>query len=98
MARDAAAKAAAAVDAMWAGFPMLTSLQERYLFGMMRNRLLSRAPAEQHRSTELRWSRHGWDGCNARPMKQRAMEPIGGVSWLEMRCYMASTLLRDTIP
>jgi asparagine synthase (glutamine-hydrolysing) len=24
------------------------------------------------------------------------MEPIGGVSWLEMRCYMASTLLRDT--
>jgi asparagine synthase (glutamine-hydrolysing) len=26
----------------------------------------------------------------------RAMEPIAGVSWLEMRNYMASTLLRDT--
>jgi asparagine synthase (glutamine-hydrolysing) len=24
------------------------------------------------------------------------MEPAGAVSWLEMRCYMASTLLRDT--
>ena len=26
----------------------------------------------------------------------QAMEPIAGVSWLEMRTYMASTLLRDT--
>jgi len=26
----------------------------------------------------------------------RRHEPIGGVSWLEQRCYMASTLLRDT--
>ena len=26
----------------------------------------------------------------------RKLEPIGGVSWLELRCYMASTLLRDT--
>lgn len=26
----------------------------------------------------------------------RRMETIGGVSWMEMRCYMASTLLRDT--
>jgi asparagine synthase (glutamine-hydrolysing) len=26
----------------------------------------------------------------------RKLEPIGGVSWLEMRSYMASTLLRDT--
>jgi asparagine synthase (glutamine-hydrolysing) len=26
----------------------------------------------------------------------RRMEPAGAVSWLEMRCYMASTLLRDT--
>jgi asparagine synthase (glutamine-hydrolysing) len=26
----------------------------------------------------------------------RRHEPIGGVSWLELRCYMASTLLRDT--
>ncbi len=26
----------------------------------------------------------------------RQLEPVGGVSWLEMRSYMASTLLRDT--
>jgi asparagine synthase (glutamine-hydrolysing) len=26
----------------------------------------------------------------------RKLEPVGGVSWLEMRSYMASTLLRDT--
>ena len=26
----------------------------------------------------------------------RRTGPIGGVSWMEMRCYMASTLLRDT--
>ncbi len=26
----------------------------------------------------------------------RKLEPIGGISWLEMRNYMASTLLRDT--
>lgn len=26
----------------------------------------------------------------------RRMEPVGGVSWMEMRCYMAGTLLRDT--
>src|SRR5262249_20005280 len=26
----------------------------------------------------------------------RRMEPVGGVSWMEMRCYMANTLLRDT--
>ena len=26
----------------------------------------------------------------------RKLEPIGGISWLEMRTYMASTLLRDT--
>jgi len=26
----------------------------------------------------------------------RRMEPVSGVSWMEMRCYMASTLLRDT--
>jgi asparagine synthase (glutamine-hydrolysing) len=26
----------------------------------------------------------------------RRMEPVGAVSWLEMRCYMANTLLRDT--
>jgi asparagine synthase (glutamine-hydrolysing) len=26
----------------------------------------------------------------------RNLEPMGEISWLEMRCYMASTLLRDT--
>jgi len=26
----------------------------------------------------------------------RKLEPVAGVSWLEMRTYMASTLLRDT--
>jgi asparagine synthase (glutamine-hydrolysing) len=26
----------------------------------------------------------------------RKREPVAGVSWLELRCYMASTLLRDT--
>jgi asparagine synthase (glutamine-hydrolysing) len=28
--------------------------------------------------------------------ESRKMEPIAGISWLEMRTYMASTLLRDT--
>jgi asparagine synthase (glutamine-hydrolysing) len=28
--------------------------------------------------------------------ESRKLEPVAGISWLEMRCYMASTLLRDT--
>src|SRR6202030_3361438 len=28
--------------------------------------------------------------------ESRKMEPVAGISWLEMRTYMASTLLRDT--
>jgi asparagine synthase (glutamine-hydrolysing) len=28
--------------------------------------------------------------------ESRRQQPIAGVSWLELRCYMASTLLRDT--
>jgi asparagine synthase (glutamine-hydrolysing) len=28
--------------------------------------------------------------------ESRKLEPVGGISWLEMRCYMAGTLLRDT--
>jgi asparagine synthase (glutamine-hydrolysing) len=36
----------------------------------------------------------GWLGRAAD--EARKLEPIGGVSWLELRCYMASTLLRDT--
>jgi asparagine synthase (glutamine-hydrolysing) len=36
----------------------------------------------------------GWLGRTAD--EGRKLEPVAGVSWLEMRTYMASTLLRDT--
>ncbi len=36
----------------------------------------------------------GWLGRTAD--EARKMEPIAGISWMEMRTYMASTLLRDT--
>jgi asparagine synthase (glutamine-hydrolysing) len=36
----------------------------------------------------------GW--LEAAANAARKLEPIGGVAWLEMRTYMASTLLRDT--
>jgi asparagine synthase (glutamine-hydrolysing) len=39
--------------------------------------------------TWLGWLQHSADTA-------RKLEPIGGVSWLEMRSYMVSTLLRDT--
>lgn len=39
--------------------------------------------------TWLGWLERGAD-------EARKCEPLGSVSWLEMRCYMASTLLRDT--
>jgi asparagine synthase (glutamine-hydrolysing) len=39
--------------------------------------------------TWLGWLQRAADGA-------RKLEPIAGVSWLEMRSYMASTLLRDT--
>jgi asparagine synthase (glutamine-hydrolysing) len=39
--------------------------------------------------TWLGWLQRAADGA-------RKLEPIGGVAWLEMRSYMASTLLRDT--
>ncbi len=39
--------------------------------------------------TWVGWLERAADGA-------RKLEGIGGVSWLEMRCYMASTLLRDT--
>jgi asparagine synthase (glutamine-hydrolysing) len=36
----------------------------------------------------------GWlEGCSD---VARGLEPIAGISWLELRCYLASTLLRDT--
>jgi asparagine synthase (glutamine-hydrolysing) len=39
--------------------------------------------------TWLGWLERTADGA-------RKLEPVAGISWLEMRCYMASTLLRDT--
>ena len=39
--------------------------------------------------TWLGWLERAADGA-------RKLEAMGSVSWLEMRCYMASTLLRDT--
>src|SRR3989454_3684219 len=39
--------------------------------------------------TWLGWLQRGAD-------EARKLEPIGGISWLEMRNYMVSTLLRDT--
>ena len=39
--------------------------------------------------TWLGWLERAADGA-------RKLENMGGISWLEMRCYMASTLLRDT--
>ena len=38
-----------------------------------------------------------WLGWQQRAADEaRKLEPIAGISWLEMRCYMTSTLLRDT--
>jgi asparagine synthase (glutamine-hydrolysing) len=39
--------------------------------------------------TWLGWLERAADGA-------RKLEPVGGVAWLEMRSYLASTLLRDT--
>src|SRR5205807_5308472 len=39
--------------------------------------------------TWLGWLERSADGA-------RKLERIAGISWLELRCYMASTLLRDT--
>jgi asparagine synthase (glutamine-hydrolysing) len=39
--------------------------------------------------TWVGWLERAADGA-------RQLEPMGGISWLEMRCYMANTLLRDT--
>jgi asparagine synthase (glutamine-hydrolysing) len=36
----------------------------------------------------------GWLNLTAR--EAGSLGPVGGTAWLEMRCYMASTLLRDT--
>jgi len=65
-------------------------------------------PSELLRLTEPRYrsSHVSEDGVTLDPTwlgwlevvsgQARAMEPIAGISWLEMRTYMVSTLLRDT--
>ena len=96
MTRDAAAKTAAA----WSDAGRLphSYFLARALF----------VPDDAKQIIELRFrpSTIGSDGTTLEPTwlgwlqrtsdEARRLEPIGGVSWLEMRCYMASTLLRDT--
>jgi asparagine synthase (glutamine-hydrolysing) len=65
-------------------------------------------PTELQRLTEPRYrsSAIGSDGVTLEPTwlgwleraadQARKLEPVAGVSWLEMRTYMVSTLLRDT--
>jgi len=96
MTRDAAAKAAAA----WSD---AERLPHAYFFA----RALF-APEDLKAITEPRFrpSSIGADGTTLEPTwvgwlqraadEARRMGPIGAVSWMEMRCYMASTLLRDT--
>lgn len=65
-------------------------------------------PSELHRLTEPRFrsSSISADGVTLDPTwlawlervadQAKLLEPIAGISWLELRTYMASTLLRDT--
>jgi asparagine synthase (glutamine-hydrolysing) len=65
-------------------------------------------PSQLERLTEPRFrpSTVGADGVTLEPTwlgwldraasEARKLEPVAATSWLEMRCYMASTLLRDT--
>lgn len=65
-------------------------------------------PTDLHRLIDplFRSSRIGPDGASLDPTwlawlertsdQSRALEPIAAISWLEMRTYMCSTLLRDT--
>ncbi len=48
------------------------------------------------RTTERLSTLHGLVGWSELRTRRQALEPIGGISWLEMRTYMASTLLHDT--
>lgn len=96
MPQDAAAKAAAAWS--YAG-----KLPHGYFFA----RALF-APEDLCALTEPRFrpSTVGADGTTLEPTwlgwlqraadEARRMGPVGAVSWLEMRCYMANMLLRDT--
>jgi asparagine synthase (glutamine-hydrolysing) len=93
---DAGAKAAAA----WL---MPSALPHPYFFA----RLLF-PPAELAHLTEPRFrpSTIGADGFSLEPTwlgwlelasgEARKLQPVCGVSWMELRTYMASTLLRDT--
>jgi asparagine synthase (glutamine-hydrolysing) len=93
---DAAGKAASA----WL---MPSALPHPYFFA----RLLF-PPNELSRLTEPRFrpSTISADGFSLDPTwlgwieraadEARKLEPMGGISWLELRTYMASTLLRDT--
>jgi asparagine synthase (glutamine-hydrolysing) len=96
MTRDAAGKTAAA----WSD---VGRLPHGYFFARA---LFVPNEAKQIIEPRFRPSSIGVDGTTLEPTwmgwlqsaadEARRMEPIGGVSWLEMRCYMASTLLRDT--
>ncbi|HET8925427.1 MAG TPA: asparagine synthase (glutamine-hydrolyzing) [Candidatus Acidoferrum sp.] len=93
---DAARKAAAA----WA-FPY--TLPHPYFFARA---LFPPGRLERIIEPRFRPSTIGADGITLEPTwlgwlertadEARKMEPVAGISWLEMRNYMASTLLRDT--
>jgi asparagine synthase (glutamine-hydrolysing) len=96
MTSDAAAKAAAA----WSNAERLPHAYffARALFApedlaqLIEPRFRPSSVAADGTSLEPTWL--GW--LQRAADDARRMEPIGGVSWMEMRCYMASTLLRDT--
>ena len=96
MARDAAGKAAAA----WSD---AGRLPHAYFFARA---LFAPQDLKQMIEPRFRPSSIGADGTTLEPTwlgwlqraadDARRLENIGAVSWMEMRCYMASTLLRDT--
>jgi asparagine synthase (glutamine-hydrolysing) len=96
MTRDAAAKAAAA----WGDSGRLPHAYffARALFApedlraLIEPRFRPSSIAADGTTLEPTWM--GW--LQRAADEARRMEPAGAVSWLEMRCYMASTLLRDT--
>jgi asparagine synthase (glutamine-hydrolysing) len=96
MTHDAAAKAAAAWSE--AGRLPHTYFFARALFvpddlrQLIEPRFRPSSIAADGTTLEPTWM--GWLQRSAD--EARRMETVGAVSWLEMRCYMASTLLRDT--
>jgi asparagine synthase (glutamine-hydrolysing) len=96
MTRDAAAKAAA----VWSDSGRLPHAYffARALFApedlraLIEPRFRPSSIAADGTTLEPTWM--GW--LQRAADEARRMEPAGAVSWLEMRCYMASTLLRDT--